>query len=168
MGRPSHDDGTGADAYLLVDARKQGVVKGEASAPGHEEEITVKAWHWGLSSPTAVGSSQATGRRVYQVLRVDKHVDASSTKLMNALANNEDLKKVSLGLRKAGTDEDFFTIVLEQARVVGCEIQSEPNGALNEVVAIAYQAIEITYHPQKDSGDRGASTSFSDSFNVQA
>lgn len=166
MGKHTHDDGAGADAYLLVDGKKQGAVKGEASTPGHEEEITVKAWHWGVTSPTAVGTSHATGRRVYQVLRIDKHVDASSTKLMNALASNEELKKVSLGLRKAGTDEDFFTIVLEQARVVGCEIQSEQNGALNEVVSIAYQVIDITYHSQKDSGDRGASTTFSDSFNV--
>lgn len=168
MSKHSHDDGSGADAYLLIEGKKQGLVKGEAAAPGHAGEISVKSWHWGVASPTAHGTSQATGRRVYEVLRFDKHVDAASTKLMNALASNEELKKVSLGLRKAGSDEDFFTIVLAQARVIGCEIQSADNGALNETVSIAYQTIDITYHSQKESGDRGASTSFSDSFGTSA
>lgn len=155
-----------ADAYLAVVGKKQGAVKGEAAAPGHVDEITVRAWHWGVAAQTAVGTQQATGRRVYETLRVQKEVDASSTKLMNALAQNEEIKSATLSLRKAGSDEDFFTVVLEQARIVGCQIQAEADGTLNETVSIAYQTIEITYHPQQESGQRGGSSSFSDSFNV--
>ena len=158
-----------ADAYLSVVGKKQGPLKGEAVAPGHEGEIGVIAWRWAVSAPTAAGSARATGRRVYDLLRVDKYVDASSTKLINALANNEDLRSVTLGLRKAGTDdEDFFSVKLDRARVVGSELQSSPSGGLYETVAFAYQKIQIDYHPQQRTGQRGAATSFSDELEEDA
>ncbi len=152
-----------ADAFLAVVGKKQGPLRGECETPGHEDEIGVISWQWGVTAPTAPGSARATGRRVYDVLRIDKYVDASSTKLVNALASNEELRSVTLNLRKAGTDEeDFFTIKLERARVVGSEIRSSPSGGLYETVAFAYQKIEINYHPQQRTGQRGAATSFSD------
>lgn len=155
--------GGSADAYLAVVGKKQGPLKGESETPGHEGEIGVIAWHWGVTSPTAPGSARATGRRVYEVLQVDKYVDASSTKLINALATNEHLRSVTLNLRKAGTEEeDFFTITLERARVVGSGLRSSPSGGLYETVAFAYQKIQIDYHPQQRTGQRGAATSFSD------
>lgn len=161
--------GSSADAYLSVVGKKQGPLKGEAVAPGHEDEIGVIAWRWAVSAPTAAGSARATGRRVYDLLRVDKYVDASSTKLINALAGNEELRSVTLSLRKAGTDdEDFFSIKLERARVVGSELQSSPSGGLYETVAFAYQKIQIDYHPQQRTGQRGAATSFSDELEEDA
>ena len=160
---PNLDVGSTADAYLAVVGRKQGPLKGEVVAPGHEDEIGVIAWHWGVTAPTAPGSARATGRRIYEALRIDKYVDASSTRLINALASNEELRSVTLNLRKAGTEEeDFFTIKLERARVVGSEIRSSPSGGLYETVTFAYQKIEINYHPQQRTGQRGAATSFSD------
>jgi type VI secretion system secreted protein Hcp len=160
---PSGSLGSQADAYLAVVGKKQGPLKGECDAPGHEDEIGVIAWHWSVTAPTAAGTGQATGRRVYDMLKVDKHVDAASTRLLNALAFNEELKSVTLNLRKAGVDEeDFFTIKLELARVVGSELRSSPSGGLYESVDFAFRKIQIDYHPQKSSGQRGAATSFSD------
>ena len=155
--------GSSADAFLAVVGKKQGPLKGESETPGHEDEIGVIAWHWGVTAPTAPGSARATGRRVYEALRIDKYVDASSTRLINALASNEELRSVTLNLRKAGTEEeDFFTVKLERARVVGSEIRASPSGGLYETVTFAYQKIEINYHPQQRTGQRGAATSFSD------
>ena len=101
---PTHLGGGGvnADAYLAVVGRKQGTIKGESQTPGHIDEIGVVAWRWGLSSPTDQATGLARGRRVYDPLEVDKLVDGSSTRLLNALANNEGLRSVTLGLRKAG------------------------------------------------------------------
>jgi type VI secretion system secreted protein Hcp len=161
--------GSSADAYLAVVGKKQGPLKGECETPGHEDEIGVIAWRWGVTAPTAAGSTQATGRRVYDPLHVDKFVDAASTKLINALASNEELRSVTLNMRKAGAEEeDFLTITLERARVVGSEIRSSPSGGLYETVTFAYQKIEIDYHPQQHTGQRGAATSFSDELQVKA
>ena len=160
---PREPLGSNADAYLAVVGKKQGPLKGECETPGHEDEIGVIAWRWGVTSPTAPGSTAATGRKVYDVLQVDKLVDASSTRLVNALAFNEELRSVTLALRKAGTDEeDFFTVALERARVVSSQMRSSPSGGLYESVAFAYQKISIDYHPQQRSGQRGAANSFSD------
>ena len=151
------------DAYLAVVGKKQGPLKGECETPGHEDEIGVIAWQWGVTAPTAAGSTQATGRRVYDVLQVDKYIDSSSTKLINALAFNEELRSVTLNLRKAGADEeDFFTITLERGRVVRNEMHSSLSGGLYETVSFAYQKIQIDYHPQQKTGQRGAANSFSD------
>jgi type VI secretion system secreted protein Hcp len=155
--------GSRADAFLAVVGKKQGSLKGECETPGHNDEIDVIAWRWGVTAPTAPGSASATGRRVYDQLEVDKQVDASSTKLINALATNEELRSVTLNLRKAGADEeDFFTVKLERARVVGSQMRSSPSGGLYETVAFAYQKIQIDYHPQQRTGQRGAANSFSD------
>jgi type VI secretion system secreted protein Hcp len=158
-----------ADAFLAVLGKRQGPLKGECETAGHEDEIDLIAWRWAVSAPTAAGSARATGRRVYELLRVDKYVDASSTKLINALASNEELRSVTLSLRKAGTDDDdFFSVKLERARVVGSELQSSPSGGLYETVAFAYQKIQIDYHPQQRTGQRGAATSFSDELEEDA
>lgn len=151
-----------AAAFLAVVGKKQGPLKGECETAGHADEINLIAWRWGVTAPTAPGSARATGRRVYETLQVDKYVDASSTRLINALACNEDLRSVTLSLRKAGSDEDFFTIKLERARVASSHLQSNPSGGLYETVTFAYQKIQIDYHPQQRTGQRGAASSFSD------
>jgi type VI secretion system secreted protein Hcp len=164
----SHAGGSDAAAYLTVVGKRQGPIKGESQAPGHKDDIGVIAWAWGVAAPTMHGSTAATGRRVYDVLSVDKHVDASSTKLVNALATNEEIKSVKLNLRKAGVEEeDFFTITLEKARIVSSRLQSSASGGLYETVAFAYAKIQIDYHPQQGTGQRGAATSFSDELEVQ-
>jgi type VI secretion system secreted protein Hcp len=166
MGVPLPGDSTaasGADAYLTVVGKKQGPLKGESQTPGHKDDISVIAWAWGVTAPTAAGSTEATGRRIYDTLSVDKYVDASSTRLINALATNEELRSVKLNLRKAGSEEeDFFTITLEKARIVSSNLQSSPSGGLYETVAFAYLKIQIDYHPQQRTGQRGAANSFSD------
>src|SRR5450432_4499407 len=121
---PTHPGGGGAnaDAYLAVVGKKQGTIKGESQTPGHTDEIGVVAWRWGLSSPTDQATGLARGRRVYDPLEVDKLVDGSSTRLLNALANNEGLRSVTLSLRKAGAGtEDFFIFKLENARVISSQ-----------------------------------------------
>jgi type VI secretion system secreted protein Hcp len=152
-----------ADAFLAVVGKKQGALKGECESPGHKDEINIIAWTWGVTAPTAAGSTEPTGRRIYDTLSVDKYVDASSTRLINALATNEEIKSVKLNLRKAGAgQEDFFTITLEKARIVSSNLQSSPSGGLYETIAFAYLKIQIDYHPQQRTGQRGAANSFSD------
>jgi type VI secretion system secreted protein Hcp len=155
--------GSSADACLAVVGKKQGPLKGECRLPGHEDEITAIGWRWGVAAPTAPGSAQATGRRVYDQLEVHKHVDTASTRLLNALATNEELRSVVLSLRKAGTEEeDFFTITLERARVNASHLVCSPTGGLYETVSFAFSKVQVDYHPQQHTGQRGAASSFSD------
>ena len=154
--------GSDADAYLSVTGKRQGPLKGEALAPGHDGDIAVLAWRWGMAAAAAQGATKAAGRRIFGALHVDKLVDASSTKLLSAMASNEELRAVRLGLRKAGADEDFFTVELERARVSSVDLLSDADGGLFESVKFGFHKIVVTYHAQQVNGRRGAAMVFSD------
>jgi len=152
-----------ADAFLTIVGKKQGPLKGECREVGHVDDITVLTWQWGMSAPSAVGSTQATRRRVHEALVVTKQLDSASTKLMNALAVNEELKSVTLSLRKAGDHkDDFFTIKLEAGRVSSLHVESDENGGVHEVVKFAFQKIEVTYQAQLSGGGLGGAQVFQD------
>ncbi len=152
-----------ADAFLTIVGKKQGPLKGECREVGHVDDITVLSWQWGMSAPSAVGSTQATRRRVHEALVVTKHLDSASTRLMNALAVNEELKSVKLSLRKAGDHkDDFFTIELEAGRVSSLHVEADDGGGVHEVVKFAFQKIEVTYHPQLTAGGLGGGQVFQD------
>ena len=154
-----------ADVFLAVVGKKQGPLKGECSSPGHVDDITVLTWQWGVNSLHAIGSGQATGRRTYEPLIVTKHLDSASTKLASALATNEEMKSVTLSLRKAGDHkDDFFKIKLELARVTSLHAESDGNGGVHEIVNFTFQKIEITYQPQLAAGGLGGAQVFSDEF----
>jgi type VI secretion system secreted protein Hcp len=158
-----------ADAFLSMSGKRQGAIKGECKSTGHVDEITVVGWQWGVSAPTAVGSGQATGRRVYEALVITKHIDAASTKLMAALTTNEEIKSAKLSLRKAGlAADDFMTIELGQARVTGLHIDFTDDGSTREILKITYQKIEVNYHPQLTGGGKAGSMSFTDDIGPQS
>src|SRR5205085_924350 len=102
---PAAGAGAGCDIFLLVQTKRAGKVKGEASSPGHENEIVVAGWSWGLSAGSALGSGQATARRSYKHLTVFKAIDSASTSLMSALATNDEVKEAKLAMRRAGEEQ---------------------------------------------------------------
>ena len=82
-----------SDVFLRIQTRRAGLIKGESVDPKHLDEIQVSSWHWGLSSPTAIGTTHATGRRSYTGLTINKFIDASTTALMSVLATNDEVKE---------------------------------------------------------------------------
>ncbi len=153
----------GADVYLHVQTKRAGKVKGEVVTPGHNDDILVVAWQWGLSASSALGSKQATGRRSYSALTVHKYIDSATTALMAALATNDEVKEAKLTLRRAGgQQEDFFIVKLEQARITSLQHSGEADGSTRETLTIAFTKVEVEYRPQKASGGRSGSQMFTD------
>lgn len=160
---PPSAGATAADVFLSVRTKRAGAVKGEAKAAGHETEIAVDGFHFGLRASTAVGSTQATARRQYEQLRVVKRLDSATTSLLSALATNDEVKTATLSLRKAaGGQEDFFTITLENARVTSSSIDCDAHGNVVETIELAFTKIEVAYRAQQASGIAGASFTFDD------
>jgi type VI secretion system secreted protein Hcp len=152
-----------ADMYLSVQTRRAGKVKGESTTPGHEEDIIVHSWNWGLAASSAIGSTQATGRRSYTHLTVIKNIDSATTALMSALAQNDMVKEAKLALRKSGDgQEDFFIVLLKDARITGVSHSVVADGSTIETLAIAFTKVEVEYKPQKGTGGRSGSTTFTD------
>ena len=153
----------GADAYLSVRTKRAGELKGEVSAKGHENWIEVNGFEFGLAASSAIGSGQATARRQYKHLVVMKRLDSSSTSLMSALATNDEVKELKLALRKhGGGPEDFFTITLTDARVVGVDLDFDAGGDAVERASFAFTRIEVEYRVQCADGILGAASTFTD------
>jgi type VI secretion system secreted protein Hcp len=156
------------DCFLFVQTRRAGQIKGEASTEGHVNDIEVRSWHWGVSAPTAIGTTQATGRRQYKHLVIVKQLDSASTGLLSVLATNDVVKEARLTLRKAGGEAlDFYKMTLREARVTSVDLEVDEHGQPSETVNFAYTKIEIEYKPQQGSGQGGGSTSFNDEVAVQ-
>jgi type VI secretion system secreted protein Hcp len=158
-----HAPAAGADAYLSVRTKRAGELKGEVSAKGHENSIDVHGFEFGVAASSAIGSGQATARRQYKHLVVIKRLDSSSTSLMSALATNDEIKELKLSLRKPGLgQEDFFTITLSGARVVGLDIDFDASGETVERASFAFTKIDVEYRVQGADGILGAASTFAD------
>ena len=154
---------TGADAYLSVRTKRAGELKGEVSAKGHENSIEVHGFEFGVAASSAIGSGQATARRQYKHLVVMKRLDSSSTSLLSALATNDEVKELKLALRKPGDgQEDFFTITLAGARVVGVDLDFDAGGDAVERASFAFTKIDVEYRVQGANGILGAASTFTD------
>ncbi len=152
-----------SDIFLSVQTKRAGKVKGEALNPGHEEEIVVKGWHWGVSASSALGSTQATSRRAYKGLTIIKQIDSATTALMAALATNDEVKEAKLTMRKAGAEQiDYFLVTLQKARVSAVEHATDDAGNTFETVTLQFNKVSVEYRPQKAAGSRGASMTFED------
>lgn len=158
-----HAPAAGADAYLSVRTKRAGELKGEVSAKGHENAIEIHGFEFGVAASSAIGSGQATGRRQYKHLVVTKRLDSSSTSLMSALATNDEIKELKLALRKPGEgQEDFFTITLAGARVVGVDLDFDASGETVERASFAFTKIDVEYRVQGANGILGAASTFTD------
>ncbi len=164
MGLPlSNAPAGGADIYLSVRTKRAGDLKGEANSKGHENAILANGFQFGVSAASAIGSGQATARRQYKHLIVTKRLDSASTSLISALATNDEVKELKLALRKPGDgQEDFFTITLAGARVVGVDLDCDESGETVERASFAFTKIEVEYRVQSADGVLGASSTFAD------
>ena len=82
---------------------------------------------------------------------------------MSALATNDELKQVKLSMRKAGGGQlDYFVVTLEQARVISVDHHSDASSDTTEVVAIAFQKVDVQYRPQRETGGLTGTFSFTD------
>ncbi len=157
------DHGGQSDIFLHVKTKRAGKVKGESTTEGHEDDIQVFGWTWGVQAGSAIGSSASTARRSYRQLVVSKGVDSASVGLLSALATNDEVKEAVLSMRKAGGSVlDYYRLSLSGARIVDVAIDVGVDGWPIESVTIAFTKVEIEYKKQQATGGSGGSFTFSD------
>ena len=163
MSAPSGSLGDGVDVFLSIKAKRAGKIKGEARTQGHEDDIEVFGWSWGVAAGSAIGSTQATAKRNYRPLVVRKGVDSSSIGLMSALATNDEIKEAVLAMRKAGGSAlDYYTVTLAGARIVDIAVDVDSTGRPIEKISFTFTKVEVEYKRQQGSGGSGGSYTFSD------
>jgi len=141
------------DTFLKI---KGPDVVGESQVKGHEKDIQVLAWSWGLSQTgtTHHGSGGGAGKVNVQDLSFTHYVDSSTPTLVLACCKGTHYDEATLTMRKAGGDPlPYLTITLKDIIVTsvsgggsGGEDQQTENVTLN------FASFTLAYQPQDNKG----------------
>ena len=140
-------------AYLRL-AVDGAAVDGCVTLEGRIGTFEVNAFGHSLTQEQDAASGVPTGRRQHKPVTI--RMDAScggSVAVYNAMVNNENVTEWELSFwrpSQAGKEEQFYTIVLEDARVVG--ISSSGGATLSVELIVAFSYRTITWN-HLDSGD---------------
>jgi type VI secretion system secreted protein Hcp len=131
-------------------------VDGESVVKGHEDEIDVLAWGWGMSNAgtTHTGKGAGGGKVNVQDLSFTHAVDSSTPNLMQACATGKHFDDAVMTLRKAGeTPLDYIIITLTNVIVTSVSTGgSQGEESLTENITLNFSKYKYAYQPQSSSG----------------
>jgi len=155
--------GPGGDIFLNAQAKTSGKLKGECVEPGHEGDIQLIRWSWGMQQSSALGSTAATGRRAFRQLVVEKHADTATTGLLNTMRTNDEIKSAEIVMRRSGGEQyDYLKLKIEKGRIASIDIDTDPAGRVVEKICFVFRKVEVNYMLQQTTGHKGASSSYVD------
>lgn len=135
-------------------------VDGESKIKGHENEIDVLAWSWGMSQSGTmhVGGGGGAGKVEVQDLSLTKYVDKATPTLIKMCCNGKHFKEVLLTARKAGEQAlEYFKIKMSDVLVTSVNTGgSGGEDRLTENVSLNFAKVEVDYTPQKEDGSGDA------------
>jgi type VI secretion system secreted protein Hcp len=108
-------------AHMTLKGEKQGAIDGDCTMKGREKTILVEAFDHEIHIPHDIQTGLSAGKRVHGAFKVVKEFDRATPMICQALCTGEHMKDVTLKfyrVSKSGTEEQYFTIVLEDAIVV--------------------------------------------------
>ena len=142
------------DAFLKMDD-----LKGECVVKGHEEEIQVLSWNWGMSQAgtTHRGVGGGAGKVDVQDMSISKKCDTASPTLAMACCKGTHFGEAVLCVRKAGGDDplDFLTITMNDVIITSVQ-EGGASGAeeVDETVTLNFAKFAYSYQPQAQTGGK--------------
>jgi type VI secretion system secreted protein Hcp len=139
--------------HMTVEAESQGSIDGSCELKGREKTILVEKLDHPIHIPTDIQTGLATSKRVHGPLTITQMIDKSTPKLYQSLTTGEHLKTVLLDfyqINKAGKEEKYFTIKLQNAIVVKMTawfpnaLQKE-NGELQHMMDVSFTYSKIIW-----------------------
>ena len=95
-------------------------IDGESLIEGHEDEIDILTWSWGISnsSQNIVGSGRGANHASVKPLVVTKYIDKASPDLALMVLTGEFIAKATLVVRKAGESPlDYLKITMSNVEI---------------------------------------------------
>ena len=146
-----------ADYYLKIDG-----IDGESMAKGHEKQIEIESFSWGVSNTadsTKAGAGRV-GKPKFQDMSIAKMLDKASPLLMQAVASGKAIKTVTLYGVTTGeaSGQTFMTITLSDVLVSSFSESgaSGGGGAPQDSLSLNFTKITFDYKPQNPNGSLGA------------
>jgi type VI secretion system secreted protein Hcp len=110
--------------HMTVTGKNQGKIEGSCDIQGREGTIIVYSLDHTVEIPRDTHTGLPTGKRIHLPMTVEKEIDKSTPKLMQALASGEQLSEVVLDfwrISPKGAEEKYYTVKLEDAIIVSLE-----------------------------------------------
>lgn len=136
-------------AEIYMSLNRGGVaVGGDAQASGHEGEIELFDWGWGLSleeqSPEAGTEAEAQGTLV----AFSKPVDRASVPMMSILQSGEVCSQATLTMRQRTKKPVTIKMILKNVRLTHYDLEVECDDnevTLSEDWKMSYETVDIQY-----------------------
>lgn len=149
VGGRALNEGT-VDAYLKLDG-----VEGEATAPGHQNEVVLKSFSFPIKRTGATSSSP--GSLSLGAVRISKLVDKSSAPLARRLLQGTAyaVAKITFVKQTSNGPVDFMTLKMGNVRVTAWEPGGDEEPAMLERVELDPVKFAIAYRPVDAKGGLG-------------
>lgn len=155
------------DMFLALNGSRQGAIRGESTVPGHESQIELKGWSWGMSQEINPLTNKAS-KSAPQAISFSKEIDSASTAIMSAIKAAEVLSTVELTCRDAGGERplDVLKIKLKNARICNYNIvgQVSEGRQIQETFSLAFKDIEVVYSPKSSANFKSGACTFVDCY----
>ena len=144
-------DAASVDYFLIIDG-----IEGESRAEGHEGQIEIFSFSWGLSNTgsMAAGGGGGAGKVQIQDFHFTKAMSKASPKLFEACATGKHMKEAVLVARKAGEKPvEYLKITMTDVLITSYQT----GGSAGDIVPIDsfslnFAKIKYEYTPQKEDG----------------
>lgn len=147
------------DAYYL----KIGDVRGGGTDEGHEDEIDVETFTWGVSvaADGSVGSGRVTARPSFTDFGWTQEIDLSTPTLFAGIAGNRRFDRASFMVDELTGDSQssYFQMDFDNVYLTGLNLGGETISPINVKGSFAYEAITMTYWSRNRDGSLGQEVS---------
>ncbi|MEO7242130.1 MAG: type VI secretion system tube protein Hcp [Variovorax sp.] len=129
--------------------------EGESKKEGHDKEIEVLSWAWGLSNASSAGQGGGAGqgKAVPEALQFVHNLDKASPVIQSFCAKGTHIDELKLTARKAGDgQQDYMTITLTGAFIIAVHTGGSGGGDVTETVRCSFHKQKTEYKIQDDKG----------------
>lgn len=138
---------------------------GESIATGHENEIELLGWNWGVlnQGSSSMGGGSGTGKASFQDLSITKYVDKATATILSNCAKGNHFATGVLTCRKVGGNSplEYLKIELDQVFVSAVQHSGNLGDELTvESVSLNFAKVDVTYSPQSTQGTAAGSVPF--------
>jgi type VI secretion system secreted protein Hcp len=138
-------------------------IPGESRKKGHEDQIEITSWQFGMDQQASVGHGHGSGagRVIVRDVLLTKHICKADTALMQHCTSGKHIPEVTIFCEKAGGDTtvEYVKIVLKQVLVTNHTVSGAIHGDLVDVqLSLNFAEYTMTYKQQAADGSAGAET----------
>ena len=136
-------------------------VTGDSTVAGHENELEVSGWTWGLSSPQSpAGGIGGAGRPVLADVVVSLASDFGALQLVRSCATGRNAETATLtGVRDGANPFTYLRYAMQRVSVTSVSEVAGDDGEVRYQAGLRFRGMAATFTPQNPDGSAGTPVS---------